>query len=333
MVNSYRSVILVTCFSCVFAGVLFGQDGQIRSITSDDFADKRPSTPRKADKKGSIKGSSRAKSRTYKPLRSKKPAKVTSPVQQERPKSTKIKVLTTDVGITMWRLRPPAPYESGFLLPVRLSDGQRASWIPERVALDEEFQAGDRVRFAVESYTKGYVYVFNRETYADGSSGRPKMIFPESLRDDNRVSPGILLDFPDRREDVPYFVLRPKKDNYSGESVTVVISVKPLTNFTVDGIGYLTNPASLAEMEAAADFDIFEREDIADAIYTRQEAEATCGIKTRELERERPAKQICGSEVIPLDPNDSPPQSIFRVRRTNGAPSVVLFTMSANHSP
>lgn len=232
----------------------------------------------------------------------------------------------------MWRLRPPAQYETGYLLPVRLPDGQRTSWIAERVPFEGDFQAGDRVRFAIESSTKGYLYVFNRETYADGSLGRAKMIFPESLQDDNRVTPGFLVDFPDRREDLPYFIIRPKNDNYSGESISVVIGAKPLANFKVDSMGYLIHPESLAAMEAGADFDLFEREDIADAIYTIAEAKATCGVKTRELERdrERPSTQVCGRDANPLGRDDPSPQTIYRVRTTPDGPAVVSITISAS---
>ena len=51
---------------------------------------------------------------------------------------------------------------------------------------------GQRVRLSIESARTGYLYVINRELYADGSTGEPYLIFPTTRlhRGDNKVTIG-----------------------------------------------------------------------------------------------------------------------------------------------
>ena len=168
-------------------------------------------------------------------------------------------------------------------------------WLAERVPIDTTFEAGDRIRFAIESSDSGYLYVFGCETYSDGSFGAPYPIFAASRTDSNMVRPGMLFDIPDQREDLPYLKLNPKKPNYTGELLTIIISPKPSADLAVDKSGNLRNGSGLSELEFGSEVEIFSRTDSADKIFSRAESEATCGVKTRELVRETPTADPCGT--------------------------------------
>src|SRR5262249_30554823 len=91
------------------------------------------------------------------------------------------------IGLTIWRLRDTRAadnQESRLLLEDESS--KETEWTPERVEVDIMFAAGDLVRLGIESPRDGYLYVVDREQYADGTASDPYLIFP-SLR--NRRGP------------------------------------------------------------------------------------------------------------------------------------------------
>jgi hypothetical protein len=228
----------------------------------------------------------------------------------------------------MWKLRPPKKGETGYLMPVVLANKQRDMWLAERMASDTVFKVGDKVRLAVESSTVGYLYVFDRESYADGSFGEPYMIFPESPRDDNSVRPGVLIDIPDQRDDVPYFNINPREANYTGEMLTVLISPEPLKNIVTDAKGRMTNSEMLSLIEGEMDVAIFSRTDAENKIYSKAESESACGPKTRQLERDIIGGKPCGTQTRQLTRDEPLPQSIYQVKGFVGEPAAVFVKLS-----
>ena len=83
----------------------------------------------------------------------------------------------TVVGVTIWRLRPANRADSGERLIVH-DDKATMEWLPERISPATKLAQGDRLRIAVEAVRGGYLYVINREQYADGTLGDPYLIFP-----------------------------------------------------------------------------------------------------------------------------------------------------------
>ena len=152
-------------------------------------------------------------------------------------------------------MRPSRSSDNGYKLPV-LINNIRQLWTAERVNPETGFQAGDRVRLAIEASDAGYLYVIDSEIYSDGSFGAPFLIFPASTDEDNSVKPGLLVDIPDQTEDLPYFLISPRKDNYEGELLTVIISPKPLTNLKTDKDGKIKNLDQLINLEIDAEAEI-----------------------------------------------------------------------------
>ena len=304
-------------------------DGQTRSITSDDFAKQRP--VRKGISGTIGKSPPPRRAATYKfvrrskdVVRRKSPAG--KPNKAGQPKAQKI----FEVGVTMWKLRPPRASDEGFKLPVRTNDGSTQMWTAERISPDTVFRAGDRVRFAVESSSPGYLYLINSEIYTDGEIGAPSVIFPSS-GEDNSVKPGLLVDIPDRTDKFPYFVIEPKNDRYAGELVTVIISPKPLINLKIGKDGRITNLDELIKLEINADVEVYSRDDARDEIYTPAEAEAACGSKTRELVREKSNAGPCGAKTRQLTREEPLPQSIYRVKTQTGMPVVSFIRLQVEN--
>src|SRR6266404_8129204 len=118
-----------------------------------------------------------------------------------------------EVGVTVWRLRPSRSSDEG--ARVLVQEGlKQAEWTPERIEADTPLKIGDRVRLSVESPRPGFLYIIDREQYADGSLGEPMLIFP-TLRTrggGNRVLPGRLIDIRAQEEQYSYFTARPAGD-------------------------------------------------------------------------------------------------------------------------
>jgi hypothetical protein len=288
------------------------QETQTREITSDDFVKKRPA--RKSSKQ---KKSNRKK---YKYTRKAKKYRRRNSRRKTQRKTQKPTVpKTAQVGVTMWKLRPPRTGETGPFLPVQTPDGFSSMWTPERVSTDTLFKAGDRIRLAVESTIAGYLYIINSEIYTDETVGNPYLIFPESQSIKNKIRPGMLVDIPDQSEDNPYFLIAPKREDYRGELLFVVITPQPLKTLVTDETGRITSLEFLEELEETANAEIFERVDGIGEIFTKSESEATCGSKKRQLVREKKSDDNpCGTQSRQLTRESPPPQTIFKTNFSAG---------------
>lgn len=324
MKNKFIKCLLLGGLFVLFVSTAFAQvDGQTRSITSDDFASQRPKGAESRAKKSRPSAKT-----TYKYLRQDKNISRRKSAQPPKSKTAAANKMASkpekisEIGVTVWKMRPPRKSDTGFKLPVLDDNKIRAMWTAERVSLDAIFQAGDRVRLAVESPQSGYLYVFDREMYSDGSVGEPYLIFPASLSEDNSVKPGMLVDIPDQIEYLPYFVMDPKKENYRGELLTVIITPNPLTNLRVDKDRKLKNEDELDDLETNTEAEIYSRVDTGDKVFTEAESKSACGSKSRQLERP------CETNTRQLTREEPLPQTIYRVKTAVGQPAVVFIRLN-----
>lgn len=151
------------------------------------------------------------------------------------------------VGVTVWRLRPSGAADAGERLLTHDGAGT-LSWIPERVPSDAPLSEGDRVRLSIEPARTGYLYVIDRELYADGTTGEPYLIFPttRTLGGDNRVEAGRLIDLPAQDDSPPYFTLRRSRADQIGESLQVLITKEPLEGLEIGARAQKLPAASVA---------------------------------------------------------------------------------------
>lgn len=220
-----------------------------------------------------------------------------------------------ELGITFWRMRPLAEDEEDApTFPVTINNAVE-NWTAERVASTTKFQRGDRVRFTVESSRSGYLYIVNREVYADGTKGDAEIIFP-TLRTrggDNRVTAGSLIEIPSSIDSVPFFTVKPRREDYAGEELFVVIMPNKLSGY---------EPLLRAQKMPSEDLqkwlddwgttvDIYDAADGEGVAYTKTESDAAIG-GSRSLTREEPL-----------------PQTIYRVRVRRNMPLLVPFQLQA----
>jgi hypothetical protein len=220
-----------------------------------------------------------------------------------------------ELGVTFWRLRPKnADDDDAPTFQVK-SNNQIENWTAERVSSTTKFRKGDKVRFTIESSRSGYIYIVNREFYADGTTGQAEIIFP-TLRTrsegDNRVRAGSLIEIPGSEVAFPYFNVNPKRDDYIGEELLVLIMPEKLP------LEIGTRALAIREeivrqwlSDWSSEVEIFDAADGEGVAITQAEA-AAATTNSRSLTQEEPL-----------------PQTIYRVRIDTNTPLVVPFQMQA----
>ncbi len=219
------------------------------------------------------------------------------------------------VGVTVWRLRPS---KSSDAAEVRELIHQQGEWTPERVGGGTPLSEGSKVQLTIESPRTGYLYVFDREMYADNTFGDPVLIFPTlSINGgDNKVSAGRVIEIPSADDKPPYYTLKRSRDDHAGESLTVIVSDKPLSDLTI-GRGALKISA--------------------DQFY---EYEKQWGAMTQQLELDRgagtaksKAEKAAATRKEDLTQDDVPPQTIYRVQAKPGQPLLLTIPLSISSKP
>lgn len=149
-------------------------------------------------------------------------AKPSEPITSTPPNG----MVTAEIGLTIWRYRMAAGRDRTKEL-VEEDDGQ--DWVLERIAEGTPLMPGQKVRLSLESLSKiGFLYVIDREEYADGTFGEPILIFPtQKSIDSNKVEPGRLVYVPSTSGRLR---IKPSQSakTHIGESLTIIVSPKPL---------------------------------------------------------------------------------------------------------
>lgn len=316
---------ILKTFSLTFLIILIGSitvsaqtdEPAARSIVSLDFQSKRrPSAPKTVVKPSAKPTVNRQKAvavvsnarRRYNFTK-----RVT--VKKIAAKPAVVKPKIEELGVTFWRMRPPTSDDADApLFPVRLGE-RTEQWTAERVSSSTIFRTGDRVRFTIESSRTGFLYIVNREFYTNGEAGEANVIFP-TLRTrggDNRVVAGSLIEIPGANDSVPYFTIKPRRADYAGEELIVLILPNELTTYEKTLRPQPVTAENLSKWFADWEtlVDIYDAEDGEGTDYTEIEASAA-NVSSRALMQEEPL-----------------PQTIFRVSIKPNAPMFVAFRMNA----
>jgi hypothetical protein len=198
------------------------------------------------------------------------------------------------LGITLWRLRPSRATDGK---EVRLLKHQKdktnvMEWTPERISVDTPLAVGQRVRMSIEAARTGYLYVINRELYADGTLGDPYLIFPtSSLRGgDNQVSVGRVIDIPALEDDPNYFTLEPDRPDLAGEVISVMVTPRPLADIKIgeEAVKLSKDDVAMWEKSWGAQVGRVETVGSLGKAWTKEERDASKG---QTLKRDSPAPQ------------------------------------------
>lgn len=198
--------VAATLLALSFAFPVRPQDDDSKAIKAEVFIKRRP------------------KPTTQPPLRAKyRPASKSSEAIDSRQPTG---MVVSEVGLTIWRFRPASEIDKTKEL-VEVDDNRE--WVLERIAEGTSLTPGQKVRLSFESLsTTGYLYVVNREEFADGTFGDPKLIFPtHKSRNRYKVEPGRLIYIPSATSS---FEIIPSESAkiHVGESLTIIISPKSL---------------------------------------------------------------------------------------------------------
>jgi hypothetical protein len=211
------------------------------------------------------------------------------------------------VGITIWRLRASTQSDEKEvrLFTHKPKSKQMEELVPERVEADTPLTAGTRARFSIETPRAGYLYVIDREQYADGSYGDPYLIFPTTTirGGDNQVMAGRVFEIPDQSADPPYYELERERADEVGEVLTVLVTPKPLTlKIGEDALKLTKEQVAEWEQQWGAKVERLELEGGAGKPWTKEEkASGASGKPT--LTQDDPLPQtIYGVASKPGDP-------------------------------
>jgi len=218
-----------------------------------------------------------------------------------------------EIGVTVWRLRPSQAGDTGGRLRVR--DGLKESeWTPERIEADTPLNIGDHVRLTIESPRPGFLYIIDREQYADGSFGEPMMIFPtlRTRNGDNRVAPGKLIDIPAQEDQYSYFTAQTtgNRRDQIAEVLTIILVSQPLpVQIGEQPLKITSTQVAGWEKTWGGAAERLELVDGAGRTWTNEEKLAGAA-KSRQLTQAGP-----------------PPQTVYRVARKAGGPLLVTVPL------
>ena len=260
-------------------------EDRTRQLWNTAFRAKRPAEPRPV----SASASTAAPSAT--------PAAQPPPLGTEDPGDSL-------VGITVWRLRASLPEDDK---DVRISalDG-REELTPERIEAETPLREGEKVRVSIEAARSGYLYVIDREQYADGSFGTPYLIFP-TLRThggDNEVVAGRLVEIPAWDDRPRYFTMRTSRPEQTAEVLTILITPDPLPGLRIrrDPLRLTSDEVAAWENRWGAKVERLEARGQTGNSYTKAEKEAAMD-RTRLLTHDEPLPQtMYRLEIEPGEP-------------------------------
>jgi hypothetical protein len=206
----------------------------------------------------------------------------------------------TVVGMTLWRLRPPRHNDSGERLIVHEDNTE---WTPERISATTRLGQGDRIRISVEAVRAGFVYIIDREQYADGSLGEPYLIFPTKRTGggDNEVAIGRLLDIPAQDDSPPFFVMKKSRADHVAEVMSVIVTPSRLEGINITDKALKLTDEQVASWEKSWGSSVGRMEmAMAGQSWTKEEKDA----RTRALNASAPPPQllIYRPSVKPTEP-------------------------------
>lgn len=216
------------------------------------------------------------------------------------------------VGITVWRLQ-------GSAKSLEQEGAEASPQLLETLGAGAPLAAGDRVRIGIEPLmADGYLYIINREQYADGSFGVARLIFPtlRTRNGDNHVQAHQLIYIPARPS---YFKVNPRGaagKQQVAEVLTVIIAPTPLNL-----------PAPLGDTALTLDTEqVAQWERLWGQPGVRLEMEDGAGRTMAAQQRGTKGFDQEGEEA-PLTEDDPLPQTIYRVAVKAGNPLLVTVPL------
>ena len=155
------------------------------------------------------------------------------------------------VGVTMWNMRPSKPEDTrGIRAMVHEASGD-VELTPERISADSPLKEGQRVRISVESAEAGYLYIIDRDLYADGTKSPAYLIFPtrRTRGGNGRVKAGTVVEIPGQEDQPAHFTIKRSRPDQVSETLTILVSPKPIPGLEISGGRLQLTDAQVAAWE------------------------------------------------------------------------------------
>ena len=218
MINFKRKLAVMTVIICSSSTNSFSQQqDQTRGLKVKKIEESRPASTAPVDP---------AQPRTYRSATS------TASASELRKAASASEAV---IGVTLWRLRASQSTDNRGARILEQQAAKNTEWVAERIEAGTSVNEGDRVRVSIESPSTGYLYVIDREQYADGSVGDAYLIFPTArTRGGNNSSRRRrVIEFPAQEDNPPYFSVSRSSANHVGELLIVLVSPQPLDEIRI----------------------------------------------------------------------------------------------------
>jgi hypothetical protein len=140
------------------------------------------------------------------------------------------------LGVNLWRMRPGTASSALRIrgLKHRADPQGTGTWTVEHADFEQSFKEGEYVRLSLEAAGTGYLYVIDRDVYADGTKSAPTMIFPTgAIRGGkNLVQPGKPLEIPSLDDQPPVFEVVKTRPDQKAIELVMILSPQPLQGVT-----------------------------------------------------------------------------------------------------
>lgn len=281
-------IVPVLCLAGPFAARAQDEDNS-KAIKAEVFIKNRPVTPKKPPSTARYKPASKSTN--------------TANAATPPPGTT-----FAQLGVTFWRFRRSMAGDKTKEL-VEEEEGEPTEWTLERIEEGTLLSPGQRVRLSIESLSRpGYLYVINRELYADGTLGEPVLIFPTKKNSNaSQVKAGRLIYIPSA---TGKFRIKPSEGTkvHVGEMITIFVSPQQLVDSEQLGTRAIKLPRDQVES--------WEKQWGVTA--TRFEMDGGAGQTMTERE------QAAGTDgSADLTQNDPAPQTVYRLAIKPGNPIVL----------
>ena len=272
------------------------EEEQTRMLWNTTFLKKRPSGKQSS---APSEGASAPKSQNPVPTKQAQPAAGTDEIGDAL------------VGVTIWRLRKSETEDNPAVRLKSLTGGEQ--WTPIRVEADTPLSEGQKVRVSFETARVGYLYVIDREQYADGTFGAPSLIFPtlQIHGGNNEVRAGRLIEIPGLDDNPPYFTMQASRPDQVAEVLTVIVAPEPLPELKIGRDPLRLSPEQVRSWEQkwGAQVKRLEASGQAGKPYTQAEKEA--GLEQTRL--------LADQEPLP--------QTMYRLDAEPGAPLLLSIPL------
>jgi hypothetical protein len=287
-------IILIVMLSGGVLRIVAQDEDTSKAIRAEEFITNRPSK------------SKRTAVARYKPA-----VKSTSAIPAGAPPPG---MIFGQLGLTTWRFRHTTAADKTKELVEEEGESRPSEWTLERVEAGTPLLPNQRVRLSIESLSRdGYLYVINREQYADGTMGDARLIFPTGRTgaDGNRVKAGRVVSIPAPPRS---FRIRPSQSAkvQVAELLMILVSSKPLID-----------PSQLSEKAITLPLEQVEAwEKQWGAPATRFEMEGGAGQSMTETEQA--AGKDSSQELTQADPV---PQTVYSVPTKTDSPILVTVPL------